>query len=961
MTLITVLSLLFLGGLAIQIVKTSKMLVLLLNSERVVNSTFNESMEDYYKYLLTDNKTYLDSSIINITTANRMTLNFATIDQLLKLPEEKYLGIIYHTYEEGLGYDRKNAALVADRINMIMAIKKEEITKLQQVAASANLLGEQIRTKMLKFQEGKLTGEKDLLVDDLHRMEGEFRNFAHVVFQITELINNLLFAGVFIIFIFLSLILILISSFVSRSISIPIRKMVNNFKVIARGNLNTEVSIDSNNEIGQLNTSFLGIQRGMLEVIEFTKKVAEGDHNELISPRSEDDELSIALNKMVGKLKDSAEKGGQDLWFKSGINEMNQKLSGGLSVNKLSSGALLFLGDFLNAEGGAVYHFNSENKLLELVASSNLEFKNLKEKILLNEGIAGQVAIEKRIFNLPDRAHLEADLSPEEALLNQGAIIPLIFDNALIGILELSSANPFTTLELEFINEAAEILAINISQADNLSKINSLLTKTQNQTVELQLQQEELRAINEELIDQTEDLIGSEVKLKAQHEELLKISRYKSEFLANMSHELRTPLNSLLILSNLLAVNKHGNLTPDQVQSAKIIYKSGTDLLSLINEVLDLSKIEAGKIAIDFGMVDSRDIKEEILALFTPVAKEKKLIFEVNIGPGFPARLETDRNRLMQVVKNLLSNAFKFTKEGAIRIDLIIPPPNARFSIAEGNSGNVYCIKVEDSGIGVAGDKLDAIFEAFEQADSSISRRFGGTGLGLSISRDLIKMLGGEIQLESEINRGSIFYIYLPIKQSQNSVAELGTRPGAIGLYSAKDDFIPDNAEYVVSSKLFSSAEAGLLAPYPAKDKFPEPGLSEGFADNRLFKGKKILVVDDEIRTVFALGKILEEREIEVFEAENGALAIEILKANKEMDLVIMDVMMPVMDGCEAIRIIRNTAEIKDVPIICLTAKTKKEDCEDVLNNGASDYLPKPVNEEQLFEMLKIWLAKKQE
>jgi hypothetical protein len=182
MTLITVLSLLFLGGLAIQIVKTSKMLVLLLNSERVVNSTFSESMEDYYKYLLTDNKTYLDSSIINITAANRMTLNFATIDQLLKLPEEKYLGIIYQTYEEGLGYDRKNAALVADRINMIMAIKKEEITKLQQVAASANLLGEQIRTKMLKLQEGKLTEEKDLLVDDLHRM-GECSNKCVISFS----------------------------------------------------------------------------------------------------------------------------------------------------------------------------------------------------------------------------------------------------------------------------------------------------------------------------------------------------------------------------------------------------------------------------------------------------------------------------------------------------------------------------------------------------------------------------------------------------------------------------------------------------------------------------------------------------------------------------------------------------------------------------------------------------------
>jgi len=708
-------------------------------------------------------------------------------------------------------------------------------------------------------------------------------------------------------------------------------------------------------------------------------------------------------------------------------------------------------------------------------------------------------------------------------------------------------------------------------------------------TRQLEIQKEDIGNKNTELTE-----IKDTLEWKARELELS--SQYKSEFLANMSHELRTPLNSLLILSNLLSANKKGNLTPDQVKSAQIIYKSGTDLLYLINDVLDLSKIEAGKMNVEFGLVNTTDIREEILSNFNALAEDKKLTFEVFIGQGFPDQIDTDRYRLMQIIKNLLSNAFKFTNKGKVVVEFIIPPHSVNLSLTGITIENCCCIKVGDTGVGIPDEKLEAIFEAFQQADGSISRKFGGTGLGLSISRALIKLLGGEIHLESKLNEGSCFFIYLPLKPSQKhypvalevqdeSFLKNSAPNSFMEISEIKDDneipcFVPDDRfdtgegrtvmiihpskqqvekfmdlvrmkhykvivaatipdaiqisdkyhpqaiildveltkdkksylllkshpsikklpihiitpmEYNVSheedelktlekteiSEVLKSLEidfishskrilvveddsvtrkiiwdllSGLdiyieeagfaedafqilsnssfdciildlgLPDYSGKElleklkvnqisipkvivytgkeiskdelkrlneytdtiilkgiksderlmdevtlflhqvskTIPEPKIKNTFDDEDiLFKGKKILIVDDEIRNVFALGKILEERGIDVLEAENGEVAIEILKANKDIDLVLMDVMMPVMDGYESMQVIRRTQGIQDVPIICLTAKAMKEDYGNALQHGANDYLSKPVNEEKLFGMLKIWLYKK--
>ena len=1235
LNLVTLISVLVLGFVSYYIFQTGNVLGVMINSEKVLNAEFQDGIEDYDKFLVTFNVLCLDSAIIHIDKTSKMLYTFATMDSLFKLPKENYANKMYEANKEAFGYNKNNGYLVCSRLKLLMALQKDKFTEVQKVAMGRFLLGEKVKAGIISIRKGNSTDRMEVMEYDLRRMKVYYHDFSKIFAALNDFANTALIWGVSLLIIVLIVIGRIISGIISRSISKPVHLMVENFQIIARGNLNTEIPIYSDNEIGQLASSFREIQSGLRSVIEYTKNVADGDYSQKITPRSNEDELSIALNIMVAKLKESYNKGEQDSWFKTGINEFNEKLSGDHHLNKLSSNALEFMMDFLHSQLGSIHIYNSENQLLKLESSSGFDPKKLKESIKLNEGILGQVAMKKEMTILTDvPSELYVSFSSSGSYTpKQIVITPLLFNEMLVGVIELSSINPYSELEIKFIKEAAEVIAININSAINLIKTNELLEKTQEQSRELQVQQEELRVTNEELTEHAKVLTESEKRLQVQQEELrvsneeleartqqletqktdiglkntalteikdaLEIkarelqqsSQYKSEFLANMSHELRTPLNSLLILSNLLAHNKKGNLTPDQVQSAQIIYKGGTDLLFLINEVLDLSKIEAGKMTIEFAMVHSANIREEILSNFNPVAIDKKLEFEVSMQSGFPVQLETDRFRLMQIVKNLLSNAFKFTSKGRVDVDFILTPQSVKLNFAGLTSENSYCIKVSDTGVGIPDEKLGAIFEAFQQADGSISRKYGGTGLGLSISRELIKMLGGEIQLESKIGHGSTFFMYLPIIQSLKSIDEPKDKPDeifevndAIPLNVSKNKELPwfinddrkedingrtvliihsskpqtekymqqaraknyqvivaatitdgiilaeeyhpkavmlaveltrdeknyqllkshpsikklpihiitpvehvgsknenelktlENFEFadvlksldidiissskkilvieddsslrkitrdllqdldvhieeasfaeeafqilskdsfdciildlglpdysgkelleklklnhiaipkviVYTGKEISVAEHKSLNTYTntiiikglksderlmdevtlflhqVSKSIPDHKIKNSSADDDiLFKGKKILVVDDEIRNVFALGKILEDREMEVLDAENGEIAIEVLKANPGIDLVLMDVMMPIMDGYEAMQIIRKTPEIQNIPIICLTAKAMKEDHENALRNGANDYLSKPLNEEKLFAMLKIWLYKK--
>jgi CheY-like chemotaxis protein len=378
-----------------------------------------------------------------------------------------------------------------------------------------------------------------------------------------------------------------------------------------------------------------------------------------------------------------------------------------------------------------------------------------------------------------------------------------------------------------------------------------------------------------------------------------------------MSHELRTPLNSLLILSQVLAENRHQNLTPEQVKFAQTVYTSGHELLSLINEILDLSKVEAGKMPIVPKKFSLAEVKDYLEQTFRHVADQKNLSFEIQMGPDLPSMMFSDVNRLQQILKNLLSNAFKFTSKGGV-IMRLVPERSER--------GTMVAFAVVDSGIGIPPEKQKMIFEAFQQADGTTSRKYGGTGLGLTISREIARLLGGSIDVRSVPGEGSTFTLRVP---EAYAGADLAWRDEQALAKSATDDEeIPDLPEDVS------------------------------------FVGTRVLLVDDDLRNIFALRTVLEARGIEVLHAANGRVALEMLENEAPVDLVLMDTMMPELDGLSATRKIRESAELAALPIISLTAKAMQGDREKALEAGASGYVTKPVDPGKLLSVIHLWRQK---
>jgi len=389
-----------------------------------------------------------------------------------------------------------------------------------------------------------------------------------------------------------------------------------------------------------------------------------------------------------------------------------------------------------------------------------------------------------------------------------------------------------------------------------------------------------------------------------------------------MSHELRTPLNSILILGQQLSENPDGNLAPKQVDFARTIHGAGTDLLNLISDILDLSKIESGTVSVDAEEVHFNNLLEMIARPFRHEAENRKLQFDVEISPSLAGRsIITDSKRLQQVLKNLLSNAFKFTEEGSVtlRVDRA-PQGNRFFSSHLESTSEVLAFSVVDSGINIKSDKLLVIFEAFQQAEGTTNRKYGGTGLGLSISREIARLLGGEIQVESEPGTGSTFTLYLPA---------LGT-----GL---------DHAHHLPMKE----------TPPIAIATGDEP---DDDTDLGRLAGTRILIVDDDVRNVYALTSALEDRGIEVLTADNGRQGVEVLQREPGIDLVLMDIMMPDMDGYETTRTVRKLDGFRELPIIALTAKAMRGDREKSLAAGASDYITKPVEINQLLSLMRLWL-----
>ncbi|MGH2757737.1 MAG: response regulator, partial [Actinomycetota bacterium] len=985
-------------------------------------------------------------------------------------------------------------------------------------------------------------------------------------------------------------------------------------------------------------------------IAETSAAVIQGDFTREVAVEAQGEiaELKDTINQMIANLAATTTATQEQDWLKTNLARITSLMQGQRDLAAVARMIMSEVTPVVSAQHGGFFlaeGMDEEKPGLRLIASyAYKQRKNLSSRFGIGEGVVGQAALEKKriLITQAPSDYIKIASGLGEAVPLNIIVIPVVFEDNVLAVIELASFKPFGAVSQDFLEQLTETLGIvlnTISQTmrteELLGQSQSLAAELQSQSEELQTQQEELQQRNEELeekagllAEQNRDieLKNREIEtqsreLERRAEELSVSSRYKSEFLANMSHELRTPLNSLLILSKLLQENPEKNLSEKQVEFASTIHNSGSDLLALIDEILDLSKIEAGKMDVAPRRIVLTDVRDFVTRTFGPLAEQKSLGLETKVERGLPKTIVTDEQRLQQVLKNLVSNALKFTTKGNVVLNIRTPATGTTFSKEElKRAGRVLAFEVSDTGPGIPREKLALIFEAFQQADGTTSRRYGGTGLGLSISREIARLLGGEIRVESTPGVGSVFTLYLPAtypRPAENggtpkkkggpgqpetgegspetvmttsgppivvpapetddpallleaeiaddrgeigpgdrvflaieddpgfarAVLEVGRTNGFKGLVALRADtglalahehrpdailldlklagsvdgfavldhlkshadtrhipvsvvsglerrrealkagaaafyekplgqeqlgevfhatatfldkkvkhllVVEDNEaerlaiqeligtegnvaitsvgsseeafaamsetrfecmvldlklpemsgfellETIKKDKNFSDlpvivytgaeltrqeetklrkhAEAIIVKDvrsperlldetslylHRPQSKLPKPKqemLEELHRGDVAFEGKKILIVDDDVRNVFALSSVLESRGMEVLFAENGKEGLDVLKRNENIDLVLMDIMMPEMDGYETMQRLRKIRKFERLPVISLTAKAMTGDREKSINAGASDYITKPVDTDQLLSLMRVWL-----
>jgi signal transduction histidine kinase/ActR/RegA family two-component response regulator len=624
----------------------------------------------------------------------------------------------------------------------------------------------------------------------------------------------------------------------------------------------------------------------------------------------------------------------------------------------------------VSARYGAFYGVDpeGEHELLLIGGYGVRPERGPRQRFAIGEGIVGQAAAEGRHIILDDvpPKFITIDSGLSQSTPAQIVVLPILFESRVLGVLELASFSPFGEVHLDFLTQLVETIGVTMNTIIANSRTEDLLTESQRLTRELQersdelqRQQEELRRSNAELEDKAALLAKQNRAIEIQNfqieqarrtleeraEQLAVSSRYKSEFLANMSHELRTPLNSLLVLAKLLTENAEGNLTSQQVEFARTIHGAGSALLQLINDMLDLSKVEAGRMDIHPIQVSLPKLVDLLEAAFAPLAADKGLALTVAVDPDVPQELFADEQRLQQVLRNLLSNAVKFTPKGEVKLRVVPASSEVDFDDETLHAAHdLLAFQVIDTGIGIAPDKREVIFEAFRQADGTTSRKYGGTGLGLAICRDIARLLGGEIHVDSELGKGSTFTLYLPASY--------------IGPLAATDGGAPRRQLMTASVEEPEAPEPSMPLDLSLPELVEAPIESSQWQGDDPLSGAKILIVDDDIRNVFALTSVLERHGSTIVYAENGREGIEQLERNEDVALVLMDIMMPEMDGWATTSAIRRMPQFADLPIIALTAKVMRGDREKSIASGASDYVPKPVDVDRLLERLRGWLSR---
>ncbi|MBB6556620.1 signal transduction histidine kinase/HAMP domain-containing protein/ActR/RegA family two-component response regulator [Nonomuraea rubra] len=705
-----------------------------------------------------------------------------------------------------------------------------------------------------------------------------------------------------------------------------------------------------------------------------TSAVARGDltRSIAIDAQGELAELKDNINSMVGSLRETTQANQEQDWLKSNLARISRLMQGHRDLLEVAKLTMSELTPLVSARYGAFYSIEPEHERnLILIGGYGVRpDRGPRQRFEFGEGIVGQAASEGRHIVLDDvpPQFITIDSGLSRSTPAQIVVLPILFENRVLGVLELASFTPFGEVHLDFLTQLVETIGVTMNTIIANSRTEDLLTESQRLTRELQersdelqRQQEELRRSNAELEDKAALLAKQNRAIEIQNfqieqarrtleeraEQLAVSSRYKSEFLANMSHELRTPLNSLLVLAKLLTENAEGNLTSQQVEFARTIHSAGSALLQLINDMLDLSKVEAGRMDIHPIQVSLPKMVDLLEAAFAPLAQDKGLSFTADVEPEVPHELRADEQRLQQVLRNLLSNAVKFTPRGEVKLRVSMAPPGVDFDDDSlHDSTDLLAFQVIDTGIGIAPDKREVIFEAFRQADGTTSRKYGGTGLGLAICRDIARLLGGEIHVDSELGKGSTFTLYLPASYTGPLAAtDAGT--------ARRQLMTPPSEEPSTAPE----PPLPLDLPLPELVEPPVETPSQWQGDDPL-SGAKILIVDDDIRNVFALTSVLERHGSTVVYAENGREGIEQLERNEDVALVLMDIMMPEMDGWATTSAIRRMPQFADLPIIALTAKVMRGDREKSIASGASDYVPKPVDVDRLLERLRGWLSR---
>lgn len=705
-------------------------------------------------------------------------------------------------------------------------------------------------------------------------------------------------------FLFISgVVAIFFSSFISKSITRTILRTTNAIRHMAneKGALKTRIPLTSNDEMR---------------------------------------DLTIATNELLDSIEARE-------WLQQNTAQTVKTYQGINAIEALAETFLKTVATVTKSTYGALYirpeHDTDDTQFERFASFAQTDATVARTTFKLGEGLIGQCAQESQMMHLKDVNDYQlistglGDVAPRDIL-----IMPVIFEEKTIAVLEIANVAGFDKLDVKFIEEVVETLGLTINSVLTRMRVVRLLNESRTMSEELQAQSEELQTQSEELQAQTEELTNineqleertreaeektaeleiTKADLERNAEELLQSSKYKSEFLANMSHELRTPLNSILILSEMLGDNVSGSLGEEEVEFAKVINTSGKDLLNLINDVLDLSKVEAGKLEMLFEEVNIDELPLYLKQSFTHFGTKNNIAFNVLKAPDVEDVFYTDQKRFQQILKNLLSNAFKFTEQGEVTVHIEQPTlTEEQLKI----SPQWLQIKVADTGIGIPKEKHSMIFESFQQADGATVRKYGGTGLGLSICKEFSNLLGGTISLSSEEGKGSTFTLTLP------------SLPTGV-----PSSFEKPKQKVVVESK-------------------PTPVLQETtpkvIVEDQRFKNKHVLIVDDDERNIFALGKTLAQQGMIVDSVKNGVECLTYMQSHSDVDIILMDIMMPELDGYDTMKILREDMNV-DIPIVALTAKAMKSDREKCLAAGASDYISKPLNLEQLFSVLRVWLA----